>query len=97
MRRIGWTVTTLFAAFLLAGCGGSSSSLPARDSVQDSTWTWVKGQVGDKVSVDDVGCVADGDAGHWKCLTTLHAVGGKTQQVSVSVTCDEQSCLYEQS
>ena len=87
-------MATVLLVGIAAGCGGSS--LPAKDAVQDSTWTWVKGQVGDNVSVNDVGCVEDGDAGHWKCLTTLQMVGGTTRQVSVSVTCDEQTCLYEE-
>jgi hypothetical protein len=77
-----------------AGCG--SSAEVSKSEVQQRTWQYVKDQVGTDASVDDFGCIQDGSS-HWKCLSTVRFVGVAPQQVSVSVTCDGDQCLFEPS
>ena len=88
-------IVVAIVAALFVGCGGSSGLSQA--DVEQRTWQYVKDQVGFDVSVDDFGCIRDGDSSHWKCLSTVHPKAGGSQQVSVLVTCDSGDCLFEPS
>lgn len=82
----------IVAVVALAGCGGSTG--PSKDAVQQSAWEWIKTKVPATTSVDDVGCVSSGD-GKWSCLTYARPAAAAAVTVSITVTCDDTSCLYE--
>jgi hypothetical protein len=79
---------------LLVGCGGAGSSM-SKEDVQQQGWEWIRGQTTAKTLVDDPGCVDDGDVGHWRCVTDVHATPGATVHITFTATCDAESCLYE--
>jgi len=79
---------------MLTGCGGSSSSMSKND-VQKQGRQWIKDQTTEKTPVDEPGCVEDGSAGHWRCITDVHGTAGPTVHITFTATCDAEHCAFK--
>lgn len=90
-RQFRRLCVVVLSALAVAGCGGGSKSDAFTETtVADTMTEAIRDTLPEGTTMDPLECVEDGDALHYRCLSTTRS-GDRTQPLVVSVTCSMET------